>query len=229
MSQDILIKPLQLRSTAQTLRELTRQLRIALETTDRSISGLGDMQFAGSRASTLRSKYLKQRSKILGAPNIVLSFANEMEQVASIFEKADRSITEGKTTEKSPTGDEVGSLSSKRIGDLADGHRSTTKSDETGDLADGHRSTTKRDETGDLADSHHSSTKSDEMGNLADSHHGTTKSDETGNLADGHHSTIKSNEMGNLADSHHGTTKSDETGNLADGHHSTIKSNEIGG
>ncbi len=134
MSQNILIRPPQLRSVAQALRERTQRLRTAFEATDQTIGALGEAQFAGSRAAGLRARYQTQRARVLGAANIVLAFANSLEQAATVFEQADKASGSAGAGSGAPAGyanaANVNSTTEQRVNDVADLMRLTPKGNE---------------------------------------------------------------------------------------------------
>jgi murein DD-endopeptidase MepM/ murein hydrolase activator NlpD len=92
---EILVRPQQLRLTAQTLRQKARTVRTALETVDRILKELTPVKFEGSRASSLRSRYTRARAKIFEAPGLIETFAKELETTAQVFEKADQATNAG--------------------------------------------------------------------------------------------------------------------------------------
>ena len=94
---NILVRPPQLRSTAETIRQKARTLRTTLEKVDQILKGLGADQFEGARAATLRSRYSQTRAKIVNAPGVIETFAKELDTTAQIFEKADKNMDTGTT------------------------------------------------------------------------------------------------------------------------------------
>ncbi len=92
---NILIRPPQLRSTAETLRQKSKLVRTALEHVDKLLNELKADRFEGARAAALRSRYAARRDKIFQAPQLIEKFAQELETTAQVFEKADRAAAAG--------------------------------------------------------------------------------------------------------------------------------------
>lgn len=94
MTGTILITPPELRSKAQQLRDHAKAIFYAIENTDQQIATLNIDQFAGIRADTVRSRYQANRESLLVIDAKIVSFADQLELAANVFEKADNIVGE---------------------------------------------------------------------------------------------------------------------------------------
>lgn len=89
---DILVRPQELRQSAQ-------QLRASAAKISNATSGVGNivlgsalrLVFSGNRASALMKRYLSKASELASFDDLVMKFANDLEKAADIFEKMDKS------------------------------------------------------------------------------------------------------------------------------------------
>jgi len=94
MTGTILITPPELRSKAQQLRDHAKAIFYAIENTDQQIATLNIDQFAGIRADTVRGRYQANRESLLVIDAKIVSFADQLEIAANVFEKADNIVVE---------------------------------------------------------------------------------------------------------------------------------------
>ncbi|HEX2956531.1 MAG TPA: WXG100 family type VII secretion target [Chitinispirillaceae bacterium] len=88
---NILVRPPELRQTAEQLRSCAQKIGQALQALDKDIHTLQDDRFLGNRASTLQSHYQSRRDALQKAKELVLQFAIDLETAANVFEQADKS------------------------------------------------------------------------------------------------------------------------------------------
>jgi surface antigen len=88
--EKILVKPTQLRSNAQTLRSKAKTIKASLEQVEKVVRVLDDMKFSGIRASSIRTRFFKQHVQLISASSFIYTFAKDLEESASIFERADK-------------------------------------------------------------------------------------------------------------------------------------------
>jgi len=87
---NILVQPQQLRQTAEQLRSHAQKIDQALHAIDNDIRSLKGHHFLGHRADQVQAHYAPKRDALLQAKQLVLRFAEELDQAASVFEQADR-------------------------------------------------------------------------------------------------------------------------------------------
>jgi surface antigen/uncharacterized protein YukE len=85
----ILIRPNQLRSTAQSLIQKAKSVQTAINAVEKSINDLNSIVFAGNRASGLKTHYARVKNELLSASSLIQKFSNELQETASVFDKAD--------------------------------------------------------------------------------------------------------------------------------------------
>lgn len=88
---DILIKPPDMRRISDQLRSSAEKIGTALQNIDNDIRSLKGDKFLGSRSDKVQSLYAPKREVLLQAKNIVLHFSEELNNIATLFEKADYS------------------------------------------------------------------------------------------------------------------------------------------
>ena len=87
---NILVQPQQLRQIAEQLRSHAQKIDQALHAIDNDIRSLKGHHFLGHRADQVQAHYAPKRDALLQAKQLVLRFAEELDQAASVFEPADR-------------------------------------------------------------------------------------------------------------------------------------------
>ena len=88
--EKILVRPTQLRANAQTLRSKAKTINAALTTVEKHIHELDDLKFSGNRATSVRSRFSRAHDQLLNASSLIVAFAKDLEESASLFEKADK-------------------------------------------------------------------------------------------------------------------------------------------
>ncbi len=88
---DILVRPPELRQISEQLRSSAQKIGTALQTIDNDIRSLKGDMFLGNRAVAVQMHYEPKRDALLMAKNIILHFAADLQNTASVFEQADRS------------------------------------------------------------------------------------------------------------------------------------------
>ena len=86
---DILVKPPQLRGIAADLSSRAKRIENACQRVDQALAPLKGSRFLGGRADILQNRFLAQRASLLNYHLLVVGFANQLQQVATLFEKAD--------------------------------------------------------------------------------------------------------------------------------------------
>lgn len=88
---NIIIKPSELRWTADQIRQRVNSIQKSLDATDSIIKSLGASRFEGARADMLRTRYLNLREQAYNLRVILTQFSNELDEVSFRFEAADKS------------------------------------------------------------------------------------------------------------------------------------------
>jgi uncharacterized protein YukE len=86
---DILVQPPELRKISDQLRSSAQKIGTALQAIDNDIISLKGDKFLGSRSDKVQAHYAPKREALLKAKNIVLYFANDLQNIATVFEQAD--------------------------------------------------------------------------------------------------------------------------------------------
>jgi len=86
---DILIHPQELRHVSEQLRTGAKKVGSALQAIDNDILSLKGDKFLGNRANAMQAHYAPKREALLKAKEIVAHFAEDLQEVADRFEKAD--------------------------------------------------------------------------------------------------------------------------------------------
>jgi uncharacterized protein YukE len=100
---NILIKPNQLRSTAQTLNQKAKNIQNAINAVERDINDLNSIVYVGNRASSLKTHYSQVHNELLSASNLIQNFARELQDTATLFDKADLGNGNGSPITPRPT------------------------------------------------------------------------------------------------------------------------------
>lgn len=87
---DILIRPQELRQTAEQLQAYAKKIDVALQAIDNDMLSLKRDNFLGNRANTVQAHYAPKREALLKAKEIVSHFAEDLKDTATRFEAADR-------------------------------------------------------------------------------------------------------------------------------------------
>jgi len=87
---DILVKPIELTTTANDLRTHAKKLQAALDAVDAAIKSLGPNSFQGNRADALQAHYNRLREKIYQFKPMIDHFANDLDDAALRFSNADK-------------------------------------------------------------------------------------------------------------------------------------------
>jgi len=87
---DILVHPQELRQISEQLRLSAKKVGVALQAIDNDILSLKGDKFLGNRADTVQAHYAPKREALLQAQNIVIHFADDLQNAATVFENADR-------------------------------------------------------------------------------------------------------------------------------------------
>ncbi|HEX2956529.1 MAG TPA: C39 family peptidase [Chitinispirillaceae bacterium] len=99
----ILVRPVELRQTAEQLRSRAKRLTQALEAIDNTILSLKGDKFLGHRADAVQAHYAPKRAALLKAKEMVLHFSQDLEQAATSFERADKQNTPTPAPGPAPT------------------------------------------------------------------------------------------------------------------------------
>ncbi len=91
MAGTILVKPSELRNRAQQLRSCAQSILCAVECVDQQLIPLNSDQFSGVSANRLRCRYQSRREILLAFDDKIIAFANQLDEAATAFEKADQS------------------------------------------------------------------------------------------------------------------------------------------
>ena len=86
----ILVRPTELRQAAEQLHARAQRLSQAMQNIDQAILSVKGDRFLGHRADAVQAHYAPKRSALLKAKDIVLQFSQELEQAATVFERADK-------------------------------------------------------------------------------------------------------------------------------------------
>lgn len=86
----ILVRPQELQAKASELREYAAKIKASIDEVDHVISRLTPDVFTGVRADALRSRYYNRREILLASQKQVIHFADNLDQAAMAFAKADR-------------------------------------------------------------------------------------------------------------------------------------------
>lgn len=86
---DILLRPPELRQTAEQLRTHARNIARAIQEIDSTMEVLRGQRFLGLRADALQSHYKTRRDSLVGAKDLVLAFSQELDTISNVFERAD--------------------------------------------------------------------------------------------------------------------------------------------
>ncbi len=85
----ILIRPTELRQISEQLRASANKIGAALQGVDQDISSLKGEKFLGIRADLIQDHYVSKRDALLQAKELVKHFAEDLNNAANIFERAD--------------------------------------------------------------------------------------------------------------------------------------------
>lgn len=85
----ILIRPTELRQISEQLRASANKIGVALQGVDQDISSLKGEKFLGVRANLIQDHYVSKRDALLQAKELVKHFAEDLNNAANIFERAD--------------------------------------------------------------------------------------------------------------------------------------------
>ena len=88
---NILVRPPHLRQISEQLKSSANKIGVALQAIDNDILALRGDKFLGNRANSVQKHYGPKRDALLKAKNIILHFAADLQNTASVFEQADRS------------------------------------------------------------------------------------------------------------------------------------------
>lgn len=91
---DILVKPPELRNTALTLRDSSKQIHAALQNVDHLMRELDVFRFSGQQAASIRGSYARQRDGLLHLEARVIQMADQLDHLADSFEDADKRIAD---------------------------------------------------------------------------------------------------------------------------------------
>ncbi|MCC6261729.1 MAG: WXG100 family type VII secretion target [Anaerolineales bacterium] len=86
---DILIRPQELRQTAEQLQAYAKKIDAALQAIDNDMLSLKRDNFLGNRANAVQAHYAPKREALLKAKEIVSHFAEDLRNTATRFEQAD--------------------------------------------------------------------------------------------------------------------------------------------
>ena len=87
---DILVRPSELRASAEQLHASAQRIGQAMQMIDHDISLLRGDKFLGQRATALHSHYAAKREALLKARQLILHFCQDLKTAADVFEKADQ-------------------------------------------------------------------------------------------------------------------------------------------
>jgi uncharacterized protein YukE len=88
---DILVRPQELRQTAQQLRASAKKISDATGSVGKVVLGSAlSLVFSGNRASALMQRYRAKEGELAAFDDLVVKFANDLEQAANRFEQADK-------------------------------------------------------------------------------------------------------------------------------------------
>lgn len=90
---DILVRPPELRWTADQIRQRVNVIQKSLDATDAIIKSLGASRFESARADALRERYLQLRDQVYSFRQLLTQFSNELDEVSFRFEAADRAAS----------------------------------------------------------------------------------------------------------------------------------------
>lgn len=92
---DILVRPQELRQTAQQLRASAKKISDATGSVGKVVLGSAlSLVFSGNRASALMQRYRAKEGELAAFDDLVVKFANDLEQAANRFEQADNLINQ---------------------------------------------------------------------------------------------------------------------------------------
>jgi uncharacterized protein YukE len=97
---DILVKPEQLNRVASKLQDRAKNIETACQQVDKSLSSLKGNRFLGQRAEALMARYQLQRASMTNYHQLIVGFATQLLEAATIFRKADNIDTAEKGTSK---------------------------------------------------------------------------------------------------------------------------------
>lgn len=86
----ILIRPQELRQTAEQLQAYAKKIDVALQAIDNDMLSLKRDNFLGNRANAVQAHYAPKREALLKAKEIVSHFAEDLRNAAIRFEQADK-------------------------------------------------------------------------------------------------------------------------------------------
>lgn len=86
----ILVSPPELHKTSFQLMMGAKKIAAALNAIDNDMNDLKGHVFLGNRADDLQISYILKRESLIKAKEIVAAFANDLQNVATVFENADR-------------------------------------------------------------------------------------------------------------------------------------------
>ena len=93
---DILIKPPELRRASQNLENSAMKIQASLERVNDILESLGPAHFEGQRAVYLRGHHRRLHGNLRNAHKLILRMAQQLEEIAANFEKADYALSKGK-------------------------------------------------------------------------------------------------------------------------------------
>lgn len=89
---DILVKPNQLRESASVLRSSAKKIAQGFSVVDNQMQAVGPGKFSGYQADNIRQRYHSVRDLLLSSHDQIIKFANELDNIAKVFEVEDRKL-----------------------------------------------------------------------------------------------------------------------------------------
>lgn len=86
---DILVKPDQLESDANTIRSHADRIQAAIDTVDAELQKMNADVFAGHMADALRSRYTQMREQLMSFSPLLKQFSQQLDEAAQSFRQAD--------------------------------------------------------------------------------------------------------------------------------------------
>lgn len=90
---DILVKPNQLRETVSVLRSSAKKIAQGFSEVDNQMQAVGPGKFSGYQADNIRQRYHSVRDLLLSSHDQIIKFANELDNIAKVFEAEDRKLS----------------------------------------------------------------------------------------------------------------------------------------
>jgi WXG100 family type VII secretion target len=91
----IAVRPEQLNAMAQAIRAHSNRISAAIQAIDAEMQRIGAGSFAGQSADALRARYSAMQQRLLVFAPMLNKFANQLDEAAAVFRKADLSATRG--------------------------------------------------------------------------------------------------------------------------------------